>query len=1316
LERKTGGVSSLQLPTDFERPLVQSAKGAVRRFDIDKELSSRLQELGQQYGATLFMTLLAAFKVLLYKYSGQEDICVGTPIAGRNYKEVEGLIGFFLNTIALRSEVNGNASFTTLLEQVKTTTLDAYKHQDVPFEKVVEAVVKERDMSRSPVFQVMFILQNTPEVPALQLGELELSTEPTSHNTTIFDITFLLTETAIGLQGTVEFSTELYTGQTVKRMMGHFKQLLYAIVEEPDQKLSLLQMLSRQDIDQLLLTFNDTRVAYPPNETIVDLFEKQVIKTPSATALVFQDEELSYQLLNEHSNRLARYLRSVGVEKETLVAICVERGIEMVIGIMGILKAGGAYLPIDSDYPVDRISYILQDSGAKLVLVDKKNKLNFPAQDNFQQIEIERELLTISNGLSGNLDVNIEPCNLAYVIYTSGSTGRPKGVMVEHAGVVNLSLSQAEALRLKPQMKTLQFSSIGFDASCYEIFNTLLSGGCLVLCRKEDLLSAEGFKAIITQHQVEVAVLPPSYQHVVTKVGGILKTVISAGEKLNEGIGRLIQSQNIRLINAYGPTENTVCVTLTDDPIKGNNRTVIGKPISNVQVYILDKASSLLPVGSIGEICVGGAQVARGYLNRPELTEKLFMKDPFSKKEGARLYKTGDLARWLPDGNLEYIGRIDEQVKIRGYRIELGEIEGVLQESQLVNQAVIVARDDKSGGRQLVGYIVADEGFDKTAVISYLKTRLPEYMVPAFWVELEKLPLSPNGKVDRKALSEVDGNEQPRHEYTAPRNETEQKLADRWQELLRVEKIGIHDNFFELGGHSILAMQVISSIRNELKCEVSIRELFIHPTISALAENILNSTRKEELLATVERRRRPKHIPLSFSQQRLWFIDKLEGSVQYHIPAVLKLKGKLDKEALQYALQTIVERHEVLRTIFLEHDEQGYQHVMDKQEWQLRFVYEASFRDNLPHLQQYVEQLISTPFDLSKDYMLRAELIALTEEEHILVVTMHHIASDAWSLSLVMKELTELYAAYTEKRNMELAELPVQYADYALWQNDYLKGKVLDKKLGYWKEKLAGVAPLRLPVDYMRPAVQSTKGAMAAFFVEKDLAEQLHLVARQQGATLFMTLLAAFKVFLFHYSGQNDICVGTPVSGRRQTELENLVGFFVNTLALRSNVSDKASFNELLQQVKETLLEAHDNQDVPFEKVVEAVVQERDRSRNPLFQVMFVLQNNPHASQVDLGELQLSNEAVIHNTSKFDLTFFVTETSAGLNCAVEFSTDLYDSKTIDQFILHFKQVLTSIALTPQEQLGNLSLLTSLEQQELIKVSTIPVLSTLLIRV
>jgi len=1313
-KEKLEGITPLQLPADFSRPAARSTRGASKDFSIDKKLFDQLHNLSRGQGATMYMTLLAAFKVLLYKYSGQQDITVGTSIANRSQRELGELIGFFVNTLALRSEVNGEGSFTEFLQQVKLTTLEAYEHQDVPFEKVVEVVVKERDAGRSPLFQVMLVLRNTPESSALRLGEVELFAEEIQSGVSKFDITFFISETANGLQGTVEYATDLYRESTIVRMLGHFKELLSSIVKNPQQKIGKLPMLTKAEEQQLLVEFNNTKIDYPKDKTIVDLFEEQAERTPQATAVVFENEQLSYQQLNEKANQLAHYLRSLGVKEETLVPLCMERGLDMMTAMLGILKAGAAYVPIDADFPADRISYMLEDTGASIVITSKESRSKLPASAGVEIIELDGDWLTVNSKQSTenyqlpttNYQQTIQPHHAAYVIYTSGSTGQPKGVIIEHRHLVDYIFGLNNKVQINECKSFALVSTIATDLGNTVIYASLLSGGALHLFSKEATTNVEKLHEYFAKHKIDCLKIVPSHWKALCTEDELLlpaKLLVFGGEALPSEVAANIQAMgsSCRVVNHYGPTETTIGKLLhLIEPGKTYGATIpIGKPFSNTTVYVLSRDMELSPVGVPGQLFIAGDGVARGYFNKPEITKEKFIADPFIKQ--GLMYGTGDLVKYLADGNIEFIGRVDDQVKIRGYRIELGEIETVLNHCQEVRQAVVLAREDKHGNKRLVSYIVPEGYYEKEEIIAYLKDKLPEYMVPALLVEMEVLPLTANGKVDRKALPDPDAGELLKDQYIGPRNETEQKLAAIWQDVLEVEQVGVYDDFFELGGHSLLAVRLISAIRKEFAVEMPIGEVFDHPTIALLAAQLAKPS-DTKVLPTIEvTKSRPERIPLSFSQERLWFIDQLEGSVQYHVPAVLRLKGSLNREALAHSLETIVDRHEVLRTVFLQEEGKAYQEIKPAGKWDLISVDGVDYAHDNDSLQKYLKQIISEPFDLTRDYMLRAHLINLGEEEHILTITLHHIASDGWSRSILVKEVVELYEAYTKNREPKLTPLPVQYADYALWQRKHVQGDVLNEKLDYWKNKLQDVAPLQLPTDYVRPAVLSNRGASKDFFIDKKLSTQLQLLSQQKGTTLFMTLLAAFKVLLHRYSGQQDICVGSPIAGRPQSEVEQLIGFFINTLALRTEVNSDALFTKLLQKVRETTMEAYDHQDIPFEKVVEAVVKERDLSRSPLTQVQFVLDNAPEIEDIQLGNLLLSQQEYEHTVSKLDITFFIKDTVTGLQGSVEYATDLYTESTITRMLIHFEELLSSIVQSPQQKIGELQMITKSEEQQLL---------------
>ncbi len=1310
-KNKLQGVGMLQLPTDFVRPSLQSYKGNNVYFNLEKKLSDHLRNLSQQQGVTLFITLLSAYKVMLYRYSGQQDICVGTSFARREQHELESLIGFFVNTLALRDEIVPDVSFIELLQHVKTTTIGAYENQDIPFEKIVETVVKERDPGRNPLFQVMLVFANTPEVSELKLAHLEVLREQYEQNTTKFDITFFITETPNGLQGSVQYRTDLYKKETIEEMVMHFRQLLYSIVHSPQEKVGSLAMLNEYEKEQLIVNFNNSAVEYSKDKSIIDLFELQVIATPENTALIFGGQQLSYKELNERSNQLANYLRSRGIKEEMLVPVYLTRGLEMIVAILGIMKAGAAYVPIDTDYPGERINHILEDTGALILIGNRDSTTKIEKSYSIEIVEIDGDWSSISGYDSENLLDTSKPEQLAYVIYTSGSTGRPKGVMIEHRNLVDYYSGLVQQVHVDKCESFGLVSTLATDLGNTVIYSSLLSGGALHIFSKESASNIEFLHTYFNQHRIDCLKIVPSHWNALSMDAALLlpeKLLIFGGEALP-----IVYIDSIRLsgshckvVNHYGPTETTIGKLLHEvkDTTTYQNTIPIGRPFSNTNVYVLNPDLQLCPVGVPGQLYIAGDGIARGYWNNEELTKERFIKDSFASRESdisKWMYATGDLVKWLPGGDLSFIGRVDDQVKIRGYRVELGEIESILQQSEFVNQAVVIAREDKRGNRSLIAYIVPQEEFDMDAVIAYLKDRLPEYMVPGFFMEIEGLPLTANGKIDRKSLPDPDAEGLVSAQFVAPRNETEIKLAAVWQDVLELDQVGVHDDFFELGGHSLLAVRLISAIRKEFIVEMPISDIFDFPTVALLSGQVVKNSGTIVLPSIKPVHPRPEHIPLSFSQERLWFIDLLEGSVQYHVPAVIRLKGKLNINALNYALQSIVNRHEVLRSVIREEEGHAYQYVKEPGGWELSIVDSSVYEDDNKSLQQYLQQLISEPFDLSNDDMFRATLITSNEEEYILVGILHHIASDGWSRSILVKELVELYNTYDEGRMAQFPPLKVQYADFAIWQRANLNGEVFDQKLGYWKKKLEDVTSLQLRADYKRPPIWSTQGASAEFNIDKNLSRQLLELSQKQGVTLFMTLLAAFKVLLHRYSGQSDICVGTPIAGRQQIEVEELIGFFVNTLALRSEVQSEYTFKELLHQVRSTTMEAYENQEIPFEKVVDSLMLERDISRNPLFQVMFVLRNTPEIPVLMLGDVVLSGQGYEHTSTLFDITLFVTETEHGLHCRVEYSTSLYAEQTIMGMMSHFKQLLFSIVQAPDIKIGSLPMLSKPEEHQLL---------------
>jgi amino acid adenylation domain-containing protein len=1128
------------------------------------------------------------------------------------------------------------------------------------------------------------------------------------------DLVFLVCPKGELLDVTCEYDAELFESATITRQLGHYQKLLEGIVANPDQGISQLPILTEAERHRILVEWNDTARDYPKNECIHELFEAQVERSPDAIAVVFADQQLTYQELNQRANQLAHCLQRLGVGPETLVGICVERSLEMVVGLLGILKAGGAYVPLDPEYPKERLAFMFEDAQIPVLLTQQKLIENLPGHS-ARAVCLDRDWEEISRDSKENPRGEATAENLAYVIYTSGSTGKPKGVESPHRAIARL-LFGVDYAQLDAGQTFLHLAPTSFDASTFEIWGALAHGAKCVLYPGA-VPSVKELGDLLHKHKVSTLWLTASLFDVVIDeapeaLSGVRQLLIG-GEALSvphvqRALSRL---PNTTIINGYGPTESTTfscCYPIPPQPDRFDRCIPIGRPIGNTRDYILDEYLNPVPIGIPGEIYIGGDGLARGYLNRPELTAEKFIPNPFSDEPGSRLYKTGDLGRYLPDGNIEFLDRIDDQIKIRGFRIEPGEIESVLSQQPGVRETVVLAREDDLGdpsaplgtGRRLVAYVVAnhDPGPHSNELRSFLRRKLPEYMIPSAFVFLDSLPLTPNGKVDRKALPVPD---QSRPElgaiFVRPRNPVEEMLAEIWAEVLRVERIGIHDNFFDLGGHSLLATQVVSRMRGALQLEIPLRALFETPTVAGLAERIGEIHQKEQGVQTLPILpvSRDKDLPLSFAQQRLWFLDQLEpGSTVYNVPGAVRMRGPLDVAALEQSLNEIVRRHEALRTTFSMLEGEPVQ------------VISSSLRVSLPVLditdcretergeqaRQLAREEARRPFDLTQGPLVRAALLRLGEDDHVLLLTMHHIVSDGWSMGVLYQELSVLYEAFSKGNPSPLTDLPIQYADFGAWQREWLQGEVLESQLSYWKEQLGDVVPLQLPSDRPRPAVQSFRGATQSIELSRELTGALKALSRKEGATLFMTLLAAFQTLLHRYSGQDDIVVGSPIAIRNRTEIEGLIGFFVNTLVLRTDLSGNPPFRELLARVREVALGAYSHQDIPFEKLVEELQAERNLSRTPLFQVFFNMLNQG-VYKLDLLGLTTEDFSTSEAESKFDLTLYAGEQKEEVCLNLVYNADLFTDARMKCFLQQYRRLLEQIVSASEKAIRSYSLLT-----------------------
>ncbi|WP_425272953.1 amino acid adenylation domain-containing protein, partial [Pseudomonas reidholzensis] len=1302
----------LELPIDRPHPAVPSHQGARQTIDLGEQLVSALKQLAQHQGVTPFMVLLASFQALLHRYSGQADIRVGVPIANRNRVETEGLIGFFVNTQVLRAELDPLMTFSALLQQVKPRALGAQAHQDLPFEQLVEALQVERNLSHSPLFQVMYNHQTQAKGERGSLPGLEMEELAWDSQTAKFDLTLDTFENEQGIGAALTYATDLFDASTIERMARHWLNLLEGIVRQPEQRVADLPLLSQDEQHLIVRDWNRTQANFPGERSIHQLIEAQVEASPDAPALVFGEQTLSYGELNRRANQLAHKLGELGVGPDVLVGIAMERSLEMVIGLLGILKAGGAYVPLDPEYPQDRLSYMFEDSGIALLLTQSHLRDALPIPAGLHTLDLDTGNLT---GYSdSNPGVDVAPLNLAYVIYTSGSTGRPKGAGNSHQALVNRLWWMQKAYSLDGTDSVLQKTPFSFDVSVWEFFWPLLTGARLVIAQPGAHRDPQLLVDTINQYGISTLHFVPSMlqafmTHDAVETCRSLKRVVCSGEALPAELARqtLERLPAAGLYNLYGPTEAAIDVTHWTCRADERISVPIGQPIDNLKTHILEGGLQPVIRGSAGELYLGGVGLARGYHQRPSLTAERFVPDPFSEN-GGRLYRTGDLARYSAEGVIDYAGRIDHQVKIRGLRIELGEIEARLLELPSVQEAVVLAVDVPSG-KQLVGYVVpadatvVDHANAQTQLRDNLrealKAGLPEYMVPAHLLLLGKLPVTPNGKLDRKALPQPDGNELLT-EYIAPQTELEQQISVIWADVLKLEKVGLTDNFFMLGGHSLLAVQVISRIRRTLSIDLQLLSLFEARTLAEFAKCAELATRALETL--IERISRDQPLALSYAQQRQWFLWQWEPtSAIYNIPAALLLKGKLNIAALKQSFEALIARHETLRSTFRMEGEQAVQVVHQQLPFEL--VLEASEQVEEGSLRARVQAEGQLPFDLENGPMLRVRLLRLAADEHVLILTVHHIVSDGWSMPVMVNELVRFYEGYSQGLEVGLPPLPIQYADYAIWQRRWMEAGEQERQLAYWTAQLGDEQPvLELPIDRPRPAVASHRGTRQTISLGEQLVSALKQLAQQQGMTPFMVLLASFQALLHRYSGQADIRVGVPIANRNRVETEGLIGFFVNTQVLRAEFDPQMTFSGLLQQVKQRVLGSQAHQDLPFEQLVEALQVERNPSHSPLFQVMYNHQTQAIGERRTLPGLEIEELAWDSQTAKFDLTLDTFEHEQGISAALTYATDLFDASTIERMVRHWLNLLEGIVRQPEQRVADLPLLSQDEQNSILQ--------------
>ena len=1278
--------------------------------NLSDELTLAIQEITRKQNTSIATFLLSCWLVLIWNLTKQPNIIIGTAFDGRKYSELKEALGLFTKYLPVQGNLSDNLSFIQVLQQ-----LDAVIHQSSEWQESFnwEEIRGGSNNQDELIFcPIGFDFEET--IPKYTEDNISFSIYKQYSCIERFKVKVSCRNQDKSIITDLHYDSYQFDRKDIERLLEQFNQLLTSVIQNPETAISELEILSDRAKHQLLVEFNQTLGEYPKDKCIHQLIEHQAQQKPNNIAVEFENEKLTYNQLNNRANQLAHYLQQIGVIPGTLVGICVERSLDMIIGILGILKAGGAYVPIDPSYPQERVAWILENTQTPILLTQQPLVEKLPAPQ-ARVICLDSEWEVIAHQNQDNPTLQITPSDLAYIIYTSGSTGKPKGVQITHRNLVHSTCARINYYQ-EPVSRFLLLSSFAFDSSVAGIFWTLCCGGTLVLPKEGLQREITKLLELIHQHHISHLLSLPSLYALILQQAkseqlASLRAIIVAGEICSNELVKRHQEYfpEAYLYNEYGPTEGTVWSTVYHCQSHELTRVPIGRPIANTQTYILDSKVHPVSIGVPGEIYIGGDGLALGYLNQPELTAEKFITNPFSKEPTARLYKTGDLAQYLADGNIEFLGRIDHQVKIRGYRIELGEIEFVLSQHPEVEEAIVIAREYEPGNQRLVAYIVP-----KVAPVTnkdlrqFLQVQLPEYMIPSAFALLEAFPLLPNGKVDRQALPTPEEINSDRSEtFVAPRTPVEEIIAGIWTEVLVVKQVGIHDNFFELGGHSILATQIVSRIRETLQVELMLRSLFESPTVAGLAAQIeaILKDKQNLFIPPLLPRERNQEIPLSFAQQRLWFLSQLEpNSPAYNVNGAIKIQGAINIEALHYSINEIVKRHEVLRTQLIVVDGKAVQAIAPELVLPLPIInlHELTETEQANATQRLIFEETQRPFDLAIEPLLRVKLLSLSEQEHILLFTMHHIISDGWSKGVLIRELAAVYTDFVDNKPSTLPELPIQYADFALWQREWLQGEQLQTHLDYWKQQLGGDLPiLSLPTDRPRPAVQTFAGKTLSFVLPNSLTEELKSLSKQEGVTLFMTLLAGFKTLLYRYTGQADILVGSPIANRNRAEIENLIGFFVNTLVLRTDLSGNPSFRELLGRVREATLGAYAHQDLPFEKLVEELQPERNLSRTPLFQVMFAFQNAPTAT-LELPGLNIQTLEAESETAKFDLTLTIQNTAEELTGTIEYNTDLFDETTISRLVKHFETLLTGIVANPQQQLGNLPLLTTTEQQQLLQ--------------
>ncbi|AXG70726.1 linear gramicidin synthase subunit D [Kordia sp. SMS9] len=1289
LEKFQGELPSLQLPSFKKRPAVKTYNGNTTHFKFSSEFHQQITQFSKDHEVTLFVTLLAGINAFLHRYTDQDDIIIGTPVAGREHPDLQHQIGLFINTMAIRTQIASDDTFATIVQKEKENFFEAYQHQSYPFDEFVAALQLQRDMSRSALFDIMVVLQSQSQLQSVATDNFftGLTTKPyqVAASVAMFDLSFAFAETET-LKLALNYNTDCYSSAFINRFLVHFERFFYKIIStERTTPIRQVNYLSKAEIKAQVTTYNQTSVSYPKHKTLVDILQDQVHKTPDSVAVVFEETSLTYKEIEEKSNQFAQYLKEkYNPQPNDTIAIQLERSEWLIISILGILKSGAAYVPMATAYPESRAAYICADASCKTIINEAELAV------------FKQQAATFKNTLPTQ---EIRPENIAYIIYTSGTTGNPKGVMITHKNCVNyMSYFNKEVHNISLTCKII------FDVSVKELFTALTSGSTLYIAKEETTFQPEAYANYLYENKISYCYLHPMHVHLIANALDVyeeifLKKIILGVEAIKPEMVSWYLSKNIKVINAYGPSETTICATAYEvkslDAITTAN-IPIGKPIDNYQVYILDSTyNTLQPTGILGEICISGDGVGKGYINQPELTAQKFIPHPFIK--GEILYKTGDLGRKLPDGNLEFIGRSDRQIKIRGHRIELGEIEAALTKISELKVAYVEVQVLKKE-KYLVAYYTSSKKLQATTLRKQLQTQLPAYMLPSFYIEIPKLPLTVNGKIDRKKLPEVDLETKVQTEYVAAKTTTQQQLVTIWKHVLEVPQIGITNSFFELGGHSMKAMQLVNQINAVFGSNLQMRDVFLYPTITTISKQLFQENEIQIQPAEVK-----ESYALSNIQQQIWVESQIaEGSKAYHMPFVIEISGKKQLDIVQEAMNCLIARHEILRTVFRKDDEETVkQWILDAKEITHSYDYHdfTNQEDCKGLIDNYVEAQHEKLFDLENGPLLHYALFHIPDNKSVFYLKLHHIIADGWSIQILLKELFTQYETLQNNTEQTLSSLAIHYKDYAAWEQQITSEASVHAHEAFWKKTLSGTLPIiDLPTTKVRPKLKTYSGAIFETSLSAETSKQLHDFSIAHEGSTFMTLLAIWNVVLHKYTGLEDILVGSPIATRKSEVLEPQIGPYINTIGLRNTIATTQNFEEFFATVKENTLAAFSHEMYPLAELGTKMNLQRDRSRSPIFDVLFTSQNM-QSSIVD-KVIPSEDEFLFREnvSSKFDLNLSFYEHDGTIILGLNFNPDVYEAHTIQQLLGHYKAFISKLLRHTQTPIAKISVLSELEQQ------------------